>query len=338
MEGTSAATSGVVALERLLAVLPSFGVDGADVCRVVGVELAALRRRQRVPVTIETAIWTEAARRRPDLPLGIAAAERCFALGIHESTLYEYLGCFAPTLRDASAAMCARQRLETDAFVTTFVETDDRCVARVEPVSPHVDVSWDRVEFGMLRMLKEARRLTDCEPTPLQVSLRRADDRHREAFERAFGAPVDFGAAHDTMSFGLECLDSPLLRSNPPLHAEIVRIADQELASLAPAQQWPVLLATVERLVIEGDLSAAAVAGWMGVSSEALHRLIRERGLSWNEVVDSIRRPRAERLLRDPSVGVAEVGYQLGFASPASFTRAFRRWTGMSPEEFRRST
>jgi AraC-like DNA-binding protein len=338
MEGRLAVTSGLAATERLLEVLPGLAIDGGDVCRVAGVDLEQARLHGRLPVASETAIWDEAARRVPSIPLGVVAAERCFESGVHESTLYEYIGRFAPTLRDAALAMRARQRLETDAFVTSFVEEAGRCIVRTERVYPGVNVSCDRIEFGMVRMFKEARRLTAWLPLPVAVSLRRRSVAHRGTYDRVFGVPVRFGEDCDTMTFPPDCLDTPLLQSNPPLHAEILRIADGKLAAMAPAELWPGLLAAIERTLPDGENSLHGVARRMGVPIASLNRLIRSRGLSWIEVVDSVRRPLAERLLRDPSLAISMVGYRVGFANPASFTKAFRRWTHMTPEEYRRSS
>jgi AraC-like DNA-binding protein len=338
MVGTLAATSGVATIDRLLGVLPAFGVDGDDVCRAVGLDLEEARRNGRMLVAVESAVWNEAAARLPGLPLGVAAAERCFEAGYHESTLYEYIGCFAPTLRDAAMAMRARQRLETDGFVTTFHESSGRCVVRTEQVHPGVKVSMDRMEFGMARMLKEARRLTSSHPTPISVRLRRSHTPHLAHYRRAFDAPIELGAECDTMIFPAECLEAPLLRSNPALHAELVRIADHELAAMAPTDVWAMILSMIERSLSEGDLSVRGIARRMGLPSETLHHLVRDRGQLWLEVVDGVRRPIAERLLRDAALPIASIGYRVGFASPASFTKAFRRWTGRTPEDYRRST
>lgn len=338
--GTAVVTSDRVATERLLSVLPSLGVDANDVCRAAGVDIEEVRRYKRAPVTVETAVWNEAAERVPERPLGVAVAERCWEIGLTITTLYEYIGSSALTWRDATEAMRSRHRLDTDAFATSLVEEPTgRCTLRTERALPELDVSYDRIEFTMVRMLKVVRHLTPGNPTPVRVALRRPTTPHLGEYRRVFGVPVELGAPCDAMEMPPACLDAKLSSADPELHAELLRIADSELRALAPAEQWPVLLATVERMLPDGDISHGSVARWMGVTSDILKNLVRSRGMStWTEVVDAVRRPVAERLLRDRSLTIAGVGYQVGFASPASFTRAFRRWTGMTPEEYRRST
>lgn len=337
MEGAVAVTSGVGALELMLAVLPSFGVEVAEVCRSIGVDLEVFRRHGRIAVSVETALWEEVAARLPEIPLGVALAERCFTLGLHESSLYEYLGSFAPTLREAAAAMRARQRLETDAFVTSFLERESLCVMQLELVYGHVPVAQDRLEFSMMRTLKEAQRLCGRPFVPKRVALRRRASTHLHAYGQAFGVPVELGAERDFMVFPVEVLDYPLLRANPVLFADLLQIADDVLAKLAPVELWSVLEAAIERMLPEGELAMSSVASWMGMSPDALQRVVRSRGTTWSEVVDRVRHRMAEALLRDLELPIASVGYRLGFATPASFTRAFRRWTGMTPEAYRRS-
>lgn len=337
--GKAAATFSVVALERLLAVLPSFGVNAEDVCRAAEVDLVELRKHKRAPVSVETAVWNEAAKQVPERPLGVAVAEHCFKIGIHEQTICEYIGRSAPNLRDATMAMRGRHRLETDAFITSIIDhPDGNSSMRVELLHPELEVSPDRIELGMVRMLLEARRLiTSVYPTPARVTLRRKSTQHLREFNRVFGVAVELGAEHDAMILPTICLDLGLDSSDPGLHAELIRIADSELESLGPAEQWPLLLRAVEHLLVSGDASIGAVARRMGITVDVVNRLVKSQGKGWLDVVDAVRRPMAERLFHDRSLTIAGVGYKVGFASPASFTRAFRRWTGMTPEEYRRS-
>lgn len=338
MEGPLAVTSGTGALELLLATLPSFGVEPSEVSSAVGVDLRMLREADRLSLTIENAIWDEVATRLPEIPLGISVAERCFALGLHASSLWEFLGSFAPTLRDAVTAMRSRQRLETDAFVTSFVETQDACILRLQRVFDQIEVSHDRIEFGIMRILKEARRLSGLPLQPTRASLRRKNSMHLHAYGRAFGVPVELGAEHDELHLPPGALDCPLSRANPTMFVELQKIADDKLAQMAPVEVWAALEAAIERMLPNGDVAMAGVARWMGMSADALQRIVKSRGMSWPDLIDKVRRPIAERLLHDLDLSIASIAYRVGFSTPGSFTRAFRRWTGVTPEAYRRMT
>lgn len=85
----------------------------------------------------------------------------------------------------------------------------------------------------------------------------------------------------------------------------------------------------------EGLPTIQSVAARMAISTRSLQRRLREEGTSFAEVVDSLRQEKAHLLLRDPNLAVYEVGYLLGYSDPSTFHRAFRRWQGTSPSQYR---
>ncbi len=73
----------------------------------------------------------------------------------------------------------------------------------------------------------------------------------------------------------------------------------------------------------------------MGTSVRTLQRRLRAMGLTYSELVRRARRAAAQRMLKDRGAGIAEIARALGYSHPAHFTRAFGRWTGSTPREFR---
>ncbi len=74
----------------------------------------------------------------------------------------------------------------------------------------------------------------------------------------------------------------------------------------------------------------------LGQSRRSLQRRLGEAGTTFARLVAEVRRQRAEAFLSGRDVSVAEVSWLLGFSEQSAFTRAFRRWTGRSPTEYRR--
>jgi AraC-like DNA-binding protein len=77
------------------------------------------------------------------------------------------------------------------------------------------------------------------------------------------------------------------------------------------------------------------VAETMGTSVRTLQRRLRASGLTYSEVVQRARRSAAQRMLKDRGAGIGEIARALGYSDPAHFTRAFQRWTGSTPRDFR---
>ena len=93
-------------------------------------------------------------------------------------------------------------------------------------------------------------------------------------------------------------------------------------------------------LAASGDtgLDLESTAERINVSRRTLIRRLKEAGTSFSELLDEHRkRSRAQTLLANPGVPIMEVGYRLGYTEPANFTRAFRKWCGMTPLDYRRS-
>jgi len=98
--------------------------------------------------------------------------------------------------------------------------------------------------------------------------------------------------------------------------------------------------AAVERLILDslaaGHPTIDGAARQLGIPVRTLQRRLREAGLSYRQLVDTVRFDEACRLLGDPRARLADVATVLGFADPGNFRRAFKRWSGVSPRDFRR--
>jgi AraC-like DNA-binding protein len=85
-----------------------------------------------------------------------------------------------------------------------------------------------------------------------------------------------------------------------------------------------------------GRVGEEQIAGPMKISPRHLRRLLRQHNTSYEQLLDEVRRETALRLLAEERSSLTSIAYELGFHDPSSFTRAFRRWTGYSPSDFRR--
>jgi len=86
-----------------------------------------------------------------------------------------------------------------------------------------------------------------------------------------------------------------------------------------------------------GDANMDAIAGQMGLSRQTLLRRLKSEGTTFEKVLDGLRHKLALSFLSGKKVSVNETAYLVGFSDPASFSRAFKRWTGSSPKAMRHS-
>ena len=87
----------------------------------------------------------------------------------------------------------------------------------------------------------------------------------------------------------------------------------------------------IEPMLASGEVSIDRVARELGMSRQTLYRRLKGEGVTFEDILDAKRRQLAIRYLRIDRISVKAVAYKLGFSDPAAFSRAFKRWTGLSP-------
>lgn len=160
------------------------------------------------------------------------------------------------------------------------------------------------------------------------------------AYEELFGAPVRFGAEESAVWLDHELVTRPLARRDPMTRRYLEAHAEQMLAQLPAAQPPPIVAQIREAVLVELATSGAElarVAKHVAMSTRTVQRRLEEAGTSYQDLVDDVRAAMACTLLRDRARSIIDVAFELGYADLKGFYRAFRRWTGTTPAEFRAS-
>jgi AraC-like DNA-binding protein len=154
--------------------------------------------------------------------------------------------------------------------------------------------------------------------------------------ERLIGSPVLVAAPWNGFSISRDAWALGFRRRDPVLRAMLEKHADAMLARLPAAGgiALEVRRALASRIA-GGDVRIRDVARTLSMSVRSLQRQLAGEGLSYQQLVDLVRREAAERYLAESSLPIAEVAYLLGYAEPAAFHRAFKRWTDETPQGFR---
>ena len=172
---------------------------------------------------------------------------------------------------------------------------------------------------------------------PVRVALPQAQDASPIDYSEVFGCPVSFGAKEECWEFDKGELDAPLTGSIPDLAAATDRIADSYIASLDEGALAHDVRQMIVQLLPSGNLDQDTVAGKLHRSRSTLQRQLSGEGTSYRDILESTRQSLAEKYLRDGDYSQAEVAFMIGFSDQSNFARAFKRWTGMSPGEFRKA-
>ncbi len=172
---------------------------------------------------------------------------------------------------------------------------------------------------------------------PLSVSFRHGPPVCEKTYVNYFKAPVVFSAECDCITFSLAEIDHALPGTNP----HFARIHDQLSVDYLARQTRGDLVHRVKASIIDAFPSGAVahekVAHSLGMSVRSLQRRLNEAGTTFRELLDTSRSEMALGYIRDPGVELVEIAFLLGFSDQSAFSRAFKRWTGNTPNEVRKA-
>lgn len=174
--------------------------------------------------------------------------------------------------------------------------------------------------------------------TPLRVWLTAARPADLSPLTLVLGTcEIDFGT--ETTGFALSRDDARRLL--PGGDARMVATAEHlgERALARTPRRGNLADAVAARIdaILPDAIQAEEIAQTLHMSGRTLQRRLEDEGTRFSTIVDAVRQKRAERLLLDPTLPLAEIAYQAGFADLATFSRAFKRWKGVPPGSWRRT-
>ncbi|AUX46762.1 AraC family transcriptional regulator [Sorangium cellulosum] len=312
------------------------GADRGALLEAAGLPPAALADPDaRVPLEafytlVEAAV---AALADPHLGLGFAGRfqpEHLDALG--------FLAMSSPTLGEALRRMLRYQQLWNEGERYTLEIRGDRAHLGFAPFGPDRPAHGQMAEVFALDVLVNAGQMSGAPIEAIAVRFRHAPAGDPAEKERRIGSRLAFGAPATELVMPAEVLERPLPHANEALAAFLERQVGALAARLPGAAPAPPALAQRVRSLLGEQLREGAdlpaLAARLRMSPRTLQRRLRDEGTSLNALLDEVRRARAAALL-EADMAIAEVAYLLGYSEPSAFHRAFRRWTGATPEGFR---
>lgn len=270
-----------------------------------------------------------------DPALGLHIGERAPLAAFN---MLGFLSAHCSTLRQAVSVLSRYRRLLCDVEAPALVEEGAR--ATLHCSFRYGGGSSDRMgaEFTIVAAVQVGRLCLGRMAAPLEVEFEHSSPPYLDEYRRVLGAPVRFDADATRLHFERAILDAPLLHANPKLFSILATEADRKLAGLSAAPLSDrVRVIVLERVELGRAqyLTMEEVARRLALSERSLRRRLRDEGSSYAAVVEETHADVARRLLIDGNVSIQRVADQLGFSEASAFHRAFKRWTGLTPQQFR---
>jgi AraC-like DNA-binding protein len=168
-----------------------------------------------------------------------------------------------------------------------------------------------------------------------RVSCMHGKPEESEGFEKLFEAPVEFSQDENSIWIDPAIVEEPLATANPELVRINNHIVTDYLAQLDRADIGMQVRSKLIEHLPGGHANEAEIASSINVSQRSLQRKLKEQGMSFTQLVENTRRELGLQYVRDPQHSFNEIAFLLGFTEPANFSRAFKRWYGKTPTQYR---
>jgi AraC-like DNA-binding protein len=325
-----------VASRAVLEACRRLGVDADAVMARAGIARAEIDDPDaRLSGVQADAVWREAFAVAGDPQLALHAAE---ALQFGAYRVLDYLGTTGPTLGEGLRRVAEYFPLVDPRGVLRVQERAEGS-ALVFATRAGTPLPRPAQEYTLTVLFLRARHASEAawHPATVEFAFPRPPDASEHT--RIFGVPPRFDARDAALVLPGEVWNRPTRARDPGLFAVLDDHA-RTMLSRAPSAEDD-LVARV-RAAIATELTGRApslpsVARRLGTSARSLQRRLENERTSFAQVVDHVRRERAEVALQAPDVAIGEVSWLLGFSDQSAFARAFRRWTGQSPARWRRA-
>lgn len=288
-----------------------------------------------IPLARYIALW-EVLGRKVDPAIGLRVGSR---------TDSSALGAFGHALRSAPSMPLMLRCLSH--FIVVFShatrvgveEGGEEVMLSYQITDPGITERRQDAEFSLALALALIREVTgDAQLVPLRIDFEHPEPTDLSLHHALFRCPLHFNQPDNRGYFARELLERPVRTGDPRLFSALQPFLEAQRQSRAAAVDLLGLLGHhIASSLGSGGTSLALMARSLGMSPRTLQRRLAEQQVEFSQLVEEVRRTLATEYVARPDYSIAEIALLLGYAEASSFSRAFRRWTGQSPQACRQT-
>jgi AraC-like DNA-binding protein len=286
----------------------------------------------RTPHRLQAMFWQTLESVTGDPEIGLHLCEK---MPPFRGQVLEYLMFSSPTFGDGAQRAMKYLRLVSDALEISTVE--DAKGSRLEVVSTAAEAPQLRhTEICVAhQLIRFGRSVTENHFKPLRVRLRCSRRASQQEFEQVFGCPVEFEAPRSEIWYDPAIRDYRSPHWDPDLLRLHEELAEKKLSGLKRADLIERIRALFsQRLELE-NCELEDVARELGMPARRLRFELTRAGTSFSQLMSDFRFALARKLLSRTDEPIENIVYLTGFSEPSTFYRAFKRWSGMTPVQYR---
>jgi AraC-like DNA-binding protein len=285
-----------------------------------------------IPLEVYDRLQLQAMALTGDAALGLHMAEQ---VPLTSLSTFGHLLLNCESLQDALNVFNRYHALVSKCEPSQLHYHGDTAILTYDFPRSHPECNRLRADYGLCAVVQLAHLLTGDVVQPSLVEFEHAPPDYASEYQRIFRCRIAYRARHTRIHVPTRFLQSRFGFAN----AELRRFLGSQAEALLRARESSSLPDRIRILIKEqyrGQRpSLDVIAGSLQMSGRSLRRHLQHSGINFTSLLDEIQLEIANMLLREPSLSVKRIALQLGFDEPSSFSRAYKRWSGMSPAQFR---
>ncbi|MFM2279996.1 MAG: hypothetical protein RLZZ444_2227 [Pseudomonadota bacterium] len=320
-------------IRSLIAALTDFGLDPSRLFVGLGLNLHDLDDPTcRVSFRQGREMIVRAMQMAGDRALGLETGirEKVTSVG-----LVGYAMLTAPTVGDAVRLGMELQKDTGSMLEFDMRASDEGLVVTAASRFHDPDIYAFLVEEAFASFMRIGIELTGPEFRPIRVDLAYPAPKHAEVYEQVFGCEVRFGQVENAFLSDPADYTKPLATADAFSHRQLLEFMAYNRARTREATEITESVERVLRQTLQDSATIGKVARALGMSERTLRRRLAENHVSFQTLIDGLRKNRALELLANPHMSIEQIAHAVGFTDPHNFRRAFRRWTGTTPGAMR---
>lgn len=311
------------------------GLDVNAIYKRLGYNAEALPLREmRTPHELQAFFWetVEVVTRDPDIGLHL-----CPHMPVFRGEVMEYLMFSSPTFGEGLRRSLKYLRLVSDALNLRLVQDDKGTRAVLKSTAMEAPQLRHSEILFAYQIIKFSQAVTETRYRPQAVRLRCSRRSSQAEYDAVFGCPVEFEFPESEIWFHPEALDFRSSRWNPDLLQLHEEHAEKRLSTLKREDLIDRIRAVFARRLELESCDLEVVARELEIAPRRLRFELSRAGTSFSQVLAQFRFALARKLLARTQEPVENIVYLTGFSEPSTFYRAFKRWSGMTPVQYRDS-
>lgn len=327
-------TVGTTASRALLMASDQLGLDRQALLEAAGLTMTAVEDPDgRLTVDQVARLWKAALDASDDPSLGLRMA---LAVPFGAYRVIDFLAASAPTVGEGIMRMARYFPLVNAALAWEISHEGSQVRVTLEQPGAPEGLPKSLIEYALIVTILHLRHASGFQWPLVEVTCAFPAPSDTRDHEVVLGCPVRFGQTRNSFVMTRATWDLPGRAASNDLLTTLEAHAARMLASLDAAR---VTSRRVAELIVEelegGDPSLARIARRMALSARTLQRRLADEQTTFADVLDETRRHVAQAYVKDRGLALTEVAYLLGFSEQSAFSRAFQRWWGMPPSQFR---